>query len=224
MDKALTYIEGILSGLAYAHRMASVHRDIKPENILFTKDDVPKISDWGIGKFMASESVSKTIGTKGTLIYSAPEQVSQERYGEVDWSTDVFQIGIVFYEILTGRNPFAAPDPIGIINKIVNDNPPRPSSLRWGIPPEIDNIIMRSLEKRKENRYNSADVMLHEMKRVLKEREKNLEHYKSMLKNSMKAGTGSAEQDAMLEGFRERYGISMVEHSSMMMELMGISV
>ena len=69
----------VLKGLSYAHKMASVHRDIKPDNILFTSDGVAKITDWGIGKFMATESTSQTVGTKGTLSYSAPEQISKTK-------------------------------------------------------------------------------------------------------------------------------------------------
>ena len=168
IDVAISLIQEVLSGMAYAHRMASVHRDLKPENILFTEDGVPKISDWGIGKFMASESTEKTMGTKGTLVYSAPEQVSPKKYGEVDWSTDVFQLGIMFYELLTGVNPFRADDPVGIINNIINEVPVPPSSLRPGVPPEIDTVILRALEKEKDKRFSSADSMLEEMKRVLK--------------------------------------------------------
>lgn len=168
IDTAMALIQDILSGLAYAHRMASVHRDIKPENILFTADGTPKITDWGIGKAMWSVSQSKTIGPKGTLAYSAPEQISEEKYGHVDWSTDVFQLGILFYEMLTGKNPFKASDPVGTINNIVNDIPIPPSSLRSGIPPEIDTVILRALEKDKGERYSSADSMLEELKRVLK--------------------------------------------------------
>ena len=168
IDTAMALIKEILSGMAYAHRMASVHRDIKPENILFTSDGTPKITDWGIGKAMYGAAQSKTVGPKGTLAYSAPEQVSEEKYGKIDWSTDVFQLGIVFYEMLTGENPFRASDPIGTINNIVNTIPIPPSSLRPGVPPAIDTVILRALEKEKNKRFSSADSMLEEMKRVLK--------------------------------------------------------
>ncbi len=219
VDKVIGLIQEILEGMAYAHRMASVHRDIKPENILFTKDGTPKIADWGIGKFMASESVSKTIGTKGTLIYSAPEQMSQEKYGEVDWSTDVYQLGVVFYEMLTGENPFKADDPIGIMHNIVEKIPVPPSSLRPGIPPEIDAVILRALEKEKAKRFRSADTMLAKLEEGLKDREKNLKHYRSMLNRALKDGMISPEEEEMLEGFRERFGISIEEHKNIWDEL-----
>jgi len=219
IDKVIFLIQEIMEGMAYAHRMASVHRDIKPENILFTKDGTPKIADWGIGKFMASESVSKTIGTKGTLIYSAPEQMSQEKYGAVDWSTDVYQLGVVFYEMLTGENPFKADDPIGIMHNIIEKIPVPPSSLRPGIPPEVDAVILRSLEKEKAKRFRSADTMLAKLEEGLKDREKNIRHYQSMLNRALKDGMISPEEEEMLEGFRERFGISSEEHKKIWNEL-----
>ena len=127
----------VVDAISYAHRMATVHRDLKPENILFTKDGTLKLSDWGIGKFMASESTTKTLGAKGTLCYSSPEQISKKKYGAVDWQTDIFQMGIVFYEVLTAVNPFIDEDPIGIIGKITNEDPDPPSSINPEIPPEM---------------------------------------------------------------------------------------
>ena len=168
-DRAISIIKQVLSGMAYAHRMASVHRDIKPENILFTRDGTAKISDWGIGKFMASESVSKTIGGKGTLAYSSPEQVSKDKFGEVDWSTDIFQLGIVCYEMLTGENPFYSEDSVGIVNNIVNKIPLPPSTFNREIPVELDRIILRALEKEKEKRWSSAEVMYDRMKEFIRE-------------------------------------------------------
>ena len=157
----------ILDGLSYAHKMASVHRDIKPENILFTKEGIPKISDWGIGKFMASEGATKTVGTKGTLLYSAPEQISKKKFGDVDWRTDVFQLGIVFYEMLTGVNPFHDEDSAGIVGNVLYEKVDPPSRLNPEIPRGLETIVMKALEKRKEDRWSSAEVMYHELKRLV---------------------------------------------------------
>ena len=157
----------VLDAISYAHRMASIHRDIKPENILFTSKGIPKITDWGIGKFMASESATKTMGTKGTLLYSAPEQISKKRFGPVDWSTDIFQLGVIFYEMLTGINPFFDEDSVGIIGKITGETPPPPSSINVRIPSTIDHIVMTALEKRKENRWRSVDIMYYELKKAV---------------------------------------------------------
>jgi len=219
VDVAIDMIRGILSGMAYAHRMASVHRDIKPENILFTKDGIPKISDWGIGKFMASESVSKTIGTKGTLAYSSPEQISEKEFGEVDWQTDVFQLGIVFYEMLAGVNPFLADDPVKIMSNMVNLVPEPPSKLRHEVPKVLDHIILKALEKQKNKRYSSADTMLADLNKTLEERKKNIEHYKDMCKAALGDGIITKDEEVMLKGMRGRYGISDEEHEKMVAEL-----
>jgi len=169
VDDATTIMIQILDGMAYAHRMATVHRDLKPENILFTEDGTAKISDWGIGKFMASEGATKTIGTKGTLLYCAPEQISKKKFGKVDWATDVFQLGTIFYEMVTGDNPFYDEDSAGIMGKILSEDAEPPSRLNSEVPRELDDIIMKALEKRKEDRWSSAEVMYHELKRVVDE-------------------------------------------------------
>ena len=168
IDEATEIMVQILDGISYAHRMASVHRDLKPENILFTKNGITKITDWGIGKFMASESLTRTVGTKGTLAYSSPEQISKEKYGNVDWSTDVFQLGIIFYEMLTGRNPFFDEDPVTVMSNIINKFPDPPSSINQNIYPALDELILRSLIKRKEGRWRSADIMYQKLVEALR--------------------------------------------------------
>ena len=218
IEEAKSLMLQILDGISYAHRMASVHRDIKPENILFTKDGVAKISDWGIGKFMASESVSKSIGTKGTFAYAAPEQFSKKKFGEIDWSTDVFQLGIVFYEILTGVNPFFDDDPVMVMANITSENPEPPSSLNPDIPKELDNIVMNCLEKAKEDRWR-ADVMLHELKQVEKRKQVNLKKYRTSLERALSDGEISRDEDAMLTELREHMSITDREHESLLDEL-----
>jgi len=166
IQEALDIMLQILDGMSFAHKMASVHRDIKPENLLFTKDGILKISDWGIGKFMASTSSTMSSGTKGTLAYSAPEQISQKKFGKVDWSTDIFQLGIVFYEMLTGKNPFYVEDPAGIVGNILYEHVDPPSSVNPQVPSNMDDIVMKALEKRKENRWRSVDIMYHELAKL----------------------------------------------------------
>ena len=131
----------------------------------------------------------------------------------------MFQLGIVFYEMLTGENPFVAEDPIGIMHNIIEKIPAPPSSLRPGIPPEIDAVILRALEKDKADRFRSADTMLSKLEDSLKEREKNTKHYQNMLRRALKDGMISPEEEEMLEGFRERYSISENEHKNIWDEL-----
>jgi len=166
-QEAMSIFIQLVDAISYAHRMASVHRDIKPENVLFTRDGIPKLTDWGIGKLMAAESATKTVGAKGTLAYSAPEQISKKKYGRVDWSTDIFQIGIVGYEMLTDYNPFLDDDPVGIMGKIINEEVPPPSEYNPEVPARVDTVILRALEKRKEDRWRSADVMYDRLKQAV---------------------------------------------------------
>ena len=165
IPEALDIFLQLIDAISYAHRMASIHRDIKPENILFTRDGIPKLTDWGIGKFMAT--VTETTGDekKGTLAYSAPEQASSKKFGKIDWSTDIFQLGIVMYEMLTGKNPFMDHDPAGIINNILYETVDPPSSINRDISPSLDNFVMKALEKQKDRRWRSVDVMYHELKK-----------------------------------------------------------
>ena len=158
----------ILRGVSYAHQMATVHRDLKPENILFTSDGVVKITDWGIGKYMASEGITKTIETKGTIAYSAPEQFDSREYGKVDWQTDIFQLGILFYDMLTGVKPFDGKGIADVMGKVLAYEPELPSKLNPDVPTELDEIVMGALEKCKDDRWNSSAVMLHELKKVIK--------------------------------------------------------
>ena len=139
-------MEQVLKGLSYAHKMASVHRDMKPENILFTSKGVAKITDWGIGKFMASVGKSQTVGIKGTLDYCAPEQYDGREYGKVDWQTDIFQVGVMFYEMLTGKNPFEGEDFADSMGKVLRYNPEPPSVFNTYVSEELDNVIMGAIE------------------------------------------------------------------------------
>ena len=220
IKEAKPLILQILDGLSYAHRMACVHRDIKPENILFTKDGVPKIADWGIGKFMASESVSQSIGTKGTFAYAAPEQFDRETYGQVDWSTDLFQVGIVFYQMLTGVNPFMADELARVMGLILTKTPKLPSTYNPEITPELDEIVMKCLEKKKEDRWRSTDVMYSQLKDMEKKKFVGLKKYRRSLERALKDGVISEDEDIMLSELREHMSISEVEHSALVDEIM----
>jgi len=157
--------EGILEGIQYAHHRGIVHRDIKPENILFSMDGTSKISDWGIAKVLLSMSKSST--SRYTLMYAAPEQLSPKRYGAVDWWTDVYQLGVTIYEMVSGRLPFQGDDPGEIMQGIIDMAPPKPSSINPGISSEIDDAIMKAIEKDPKKRYESVSEFKNELRDVL---------------------------------------------------------
>ncbi|HZD43638.1 MAG TPA: serine/threonine-protein kinase, partial [Methanomicrobiales archaeon] len=163
VGEAVRLIEGIAEGLAYAHSRGVIHRDIKPENILLTEDGVPKITDWGMSRIIAACHLPTVVGFSPS--YAAPEQVSTTRYGETDPRTDIFQLGVVFYELVTGRLPFPGEGILEITQAILNQDPVRPSEL---VPESIvvEPIILRCLEKEPAKRYQSAEELLEALHRV----------------------------------------------------------
>jgi len=98
-------------------------------------------------------------GSKNLYAYSAPEEIDKAKFGKVGRKTDIFQLGILFYEMLTGNNPFHDTAAVGSIGSILKNNPEAPSSMNPEIPPEIDELVLKALEKNKDQRWESADAM-----------------------------------------------------------------
>jgi serine/threonine protein kinase len=171
LKDALSISVKIADALNFAAYHGVVHRDIKPENILFTKNDVPKLTDWGLAKVLleVSSKYSKSIGT---FLYMAPEQVAPKEFGGTDWRTDIYQFGAVLYEMLTGRPPFPCEDIGELFRRIKEDNPVSPSKINPKIPKELDSIALKSLEKNKEDRYEGIILLEHELKKFDSEVEK----------------------------------------------------
>ena len=116
--KAVHLIRGIADGLKYAHEQGFIHRDIKPHNILLDKDFVPKITDWGMSKVLANEVKQSSIAGF-SLSYAAPEQVSPSEFGRTDERTDIYQLGVVFYELVNGAVPFGGESIVEVGNAIL---------------------------------------------------------------------------------------------------------
>lgn len=148
LNSALNMALKILDALDFAHHYGIAHRDLKPENILICGGE-PKITDWGIAKIMLD--VSTKTGGFITPLYSAPEQIDPKNFGHSDWRTDIWQIGCLLYEMLSGMPPFKAEHPLQLISMIVNDEPSRIED----IPDQIWNIIQKCLAKRKNDRWQS---------------------------------------------------------------------
>jgi serine/threonine protein kinase len=155
VERAIELIKQVAYGLSYAHQRRILHGDIKPSNILI-KDNTAKISDWGLSKLKTEPSVSVT-GV--TLQYAAPEQLSRE-FGGADERTDIYQLGVMLYQCITGRLPFA--DTGSIVDTILRDAPMPPSQFRQ-ISGKLDDIILKCLKKRKGERYQSAEELVHEL-------------------------------------------------------------
>jgi len=138
--------------LAYAHGRGVVHRDVKPANIILVRDRLPKLTDFGVARL---PNAASTLG--GTVIgspkYMSPEQVSVR---PVDGRADVFSLGVVLYELLTGESPFAADDLQSVMRRVVHHEPPAPAELNPRVPAALDVIVRRAMAKRPEDRYPSA--------------------------------------------------------------------
>lgn len=156
VPRATRFIHQIADGLAYAHERGIVHRDIKPGNILVTADDKAKISDFGLARLQSSGSVTQTGHAVGSPSYMSPEQVQGMA---VDGRSDMFSLGVLFYEMLTQRRPFEGESLTTVIFKIIKDTPPPPSQINKAVPLVIDEIIEKMTAKDPQSRYPScADV------------------------------------------------------------------
>ncbi|NYT05521.1 MAG: serine/threonine protein kinase [Methanomicrobiales archaeon] len=155
-EKAAGIIAGIADAVACAHEKGIVHRDIKPQNILCTKEGKAKLSDWGLGKLLDGPGGETRAGF--SLGYAAPEQIAPAVYPVTDERTDIFQLGVVMYELLTGQKPFVGDGPGDLSMAILQHQPPPPSSVRGDLV-AFDGIIARCLAKDPAERYPDAGAL-----------------------------------------------------------------
>jgi hypothetical protein len=151
-DDAVRIAIGVASALEAAHRRGLVHRDVKPGNILITDDGDVKVTDFGIARAVAEASMTVTGTTLGSVHYFSPEQA---RGDEVTGASDVYSLGIVLFEMLTGRRPFEADSAAGVALKRLNEDPPRPESF-VPVPSGLSAIVMRALQREPADRFPDA--------------------------------------------------------------------
>jgi beta-lactam-binding protein with PASTA domain/tRNA A-37 threonylcarbamoyl transferase component Bud32 len=165
-ERALEITSGVLSALDYSHRAGIVHRDIKPANVMLTPSGDVKVMDFGIARAVAdaSSTMTQTAAVVGTAQYLSPEQARGET---VDSRSDVYSTGCLLYELLTGRPPFVGESPVSVAYQHVREPAAPPSTLDPDLPPEIDAIVMKSLAKPVEERYQSAAAMRADIERFL---------------------------------------------------------
>lgn len=160
-DRAIRLLCQALEGIDHAHRMGIVHRDIKPANMMFTENGTLKVMDFGIARVLGTARMTKQGNIVGTIEYMSPEQV---RGQETDARSDIYSLGILLYEMLTGRVPFSSDSEYDLMKMQIEDAPPPPRVFAQGIPPAVEQAIMRSLAKRPEARFATAgefrDVLL----------------------------------------------------------------
>ncbi len=154
--EAVRIIQDVLSGLSYAHAKGVIHRDIKPANIMLTKQGQAVITDFGIAQLADNAQLTRSGTVVGTLSYMAPEQGLQ---GRADARSDIYSLGIVMYEMLTGSPPFDADTPLAILMKHQNEPLPEARKLDPEIPPALENVMVKALAKDPQDRWQSADEM-----------------------------------------------------------------
>ncbi len=157
---ALDYVMQIGRGLAEAHGSAIVHRDIKPANILITNSGVVKILDFGLAKLAGMGVATQTGMISGTVAYMSPEQVQGQ---ELDHRTDIWSVGVVLYEMLAGRRPFQGDNLLSLSRAIAQTQPEVLGGARPDLPPEVARIVVRLLEKRPADRYQSLQELLSDL-------------------------------------------------------------
>lgn len=158
--ETVAFTEQILRALQHAHDNGIVHRDIKPQNMMLLADGNLKVTDFGIARF--ARSVTKTITDRaiGSVHYISPEQAQG---GTIDEKTDIYSVGVMMYEMLTGRLPFDADSPVTVAIKQIQSEPPMPTRLNPDIPEGLETITMRAMQKDPTRRYQSAAEMLRDI-------------------------------------------------------------
>ncbi len=151
----------IAEGLKKAHSKDIIHRDLKPANIMLTDEGTAKIVDFGLAKLKGLTRLTKSGTTLGTVAYMSPEQALGK---EVDQRSDIWSLGVILYEMLTGKLPFPGEYDQAVLYAVINEEPESVSNLRSDIPDELKRIVRRALTKNPENRYPSADELLKELK------------------------------------------------------------
>jgi serine/threonine-protein kinase len=156
----------VLDGLAYAHSEGMIHRDIKPANILLTKRGQAVVADFGIARIVGGTRHTMSGALMGTLDYMAPEQGMK---GHSDVRSDIYSLGIVVYEMLAQRTPFEADTPLAVLMKHVNDPLPLPRKIDPTIPESFERIVLKSLAKDPDDRYQSAEEMAQSLRQAAEE-------------------------------------------------------
>lgn len=155
----------ICEGLSKAHRVGVVHRDIKPDNLAFDREGRVKILDFGLAKLKGSRRLTEEAVTLGTVDYMSPEQAQGQ---PLDHRTDIWSLGVVIYEMATGKLPFSGESSIAVVHQILNQEPKSVPRLRSDIPKELDWILKKAMRKDPNERYQSVDEMLRDLKLLRK--------------------------------------------------------
>lgn len=165
-QETVEYAIQICSALDKAHKNGVIHRDIKPQNIILTNDGILKVTDFGIARASSNETMNMGESTMGSVHYFSPEQA---RGGYTDAKSDIYSLGIVMYELVTGILPFNGDTPIAIAIKHMQQKPVSPKEFNISIPLSVEKIILKAMSKEQHLRYQSAEEMLADLNRVMQQ-------------------------------------------------------
>ena len=165
LGKALIIAKQVCEGLAEAHRLGVVHRDLKPQNIMIDREGNARIMDFGIARSLEAKGITEDGLIIGTPEYMSPEQVEGKK---ADQRSDIYSIGVILYEMVTGHIPFEGKTPLSIASKHLTALPIEPKIINAQIPEDLSRVIMKCLEKEKEKRYQKVEELLSEFRKIEK--------------------------------------------------------
>ena len=179
-QEAVFFAEQVSRALMHAHSRGIIHQDIKPQNVIILRDGTAKLTDFGIASFAAAQETRVVQEAIGSVHYISPEQAKGSK---IDYRTDLYSLGVMLYEMLTGRLPFEGETALQVVMQHINEVPPVPSSLMPGIPQGLDDIVMHAMSANISRRYESAEQMYEDMERVRNDPETRF-HYVASEDNS----------------------------------------
>jgi serine/threonine-protein kinase len=154
----------VCKAIGHAHQKGVIHRDLKPSNVMVLEDGMVKVMDYGIARARRFEGMTLTGAFLGSPEYVAPEAVEGQG---IEARSDLYSLGVIFYETLTGRRPFTADTPFGVLRKHLTEAPPAPSLLVSDLPPELERIVLRLLAKQPDQRHSGAEELVLELRDFL---------------------------------------------------------
>lgn len=193
----------VANGLGEAHRNHIVHKDVKSHNILFTPDGIVKITDFGISQMLSNTTITHNKGILGSAHYFSPEQARGEH---VSFKSDIYSLGIVMYEMLTGRVPFTGDNPVTVALKHIQENPPLPSEFVTDIPEDMENIIMTCLNKDPDRRFASMAALATALQAAL---DHNMQLGKPLAAGYMAGKTSTGESIAIPRDLTQKSNASV---------------
>ncbi len=165
--RAAELVKTIAEAIQYAHQRGILHRDLKPQNVLIDEHGRPRVTDFGLAKHAGADSnLTQTGAVMGSPSYIPPEQATG-RHDQVGPHSDVYSLGAILYQLLTGKAPFQGETPLATLQKVVGEDPTRPSTQNPQTPPDLETICLKCLEKKPERRYPTARALAEELERFL---------------------------------------------------------